>query len=91
MNPLTRRKHFGHIDGDDPNFLFSLQKIVPTFTGMNEERQARLIKGTASTLRELISNGRFESANQHLFRKLAFLFGDAIDENEEVLFDRHYK
>ena len=50
LNPLTKRNHFGHIGGVDPNFLFSLQKTVLTLTEMNEERQARLIKGIASTL-----------------------------------------
>jgi len=91
LNPLTKRKHFGHIGCVDPNFLFSLRKIVSAFTGTNEELQASLIKGTTSTLRELISNKRFESTNCRLLRKLVFLFGDAIDENEEVLFDRNYK
>jgi len=65
-NPLIKRNHFGHIGSADPNFLFSLRKPVSAFTGSNEEQQARLIKGTASTLRELISDGRFESANRHL-------------------------
>ena len=91
LNPLTKRNHFGHIGGVDPNFLFSLQKTVLAFTSTNEERQAHLIKGTASTLQELSSDGRFKFTNHCLLRKLVFLFGDNIDENEEVLFDRNYK
>jgi len=72
---LTKRNHFGHIGGVDPNFLFSLRKTVLAFTGTNEERQARLIKGTTSTLRELISDGRFDlwidvySKNQYSFSR----------------------
>ena len=42
-------------------------------------------------MHELISIGRFESTNLHLLRKSIFLFGDAIEENEEVLFDGNYK
>ena len=91
MNRLTKRNHFSHIGGIDPNFLFSLRKTVPSFTGTNEERQARLIKGTASTLRELISDGRFESTNGRLLRNSVIFFRDAINEIEEVLFDRNYK
>ena len=91
LNPLTKRNHFGHIDGADHNFLFSLRKRVPAFTGTNEERQARLIKDTAFTLWELISDERFEFMNHCLLRKPVLLFGDAIDENKEVLFDGNYK
>ena len=87
LNPLTKKNHFSHIGGADPNVLFSLQKITPIFTGTSEERQARLTRGSVSALRELISDGRFESVNRHLLRKPVFLFGDAIDENEEVLFN----
>jgi len=39
---------------------------------------------------ELISDERFESKDHHLFRKPPFLFGDAIEEDEETLFDRNY-
>ena len=91
LNLLTKWNHFGHIGGANPNFLFNLRKTIPAFTGKNEERQAHLIKGTASTLWELISDRRFEFANNNLLIKLVFLFRDAIDENEEVLFDGNYK
>ena len=86
-DPLTKRNHFGHIGGVDFNLLFSMRKTIPAFTGTDEERQALLTKGIASTLRELISDGRCESTSHRLFRKLVFLFGDAIEENEEILFD----
>jgi len=47
---LTKRNHFEHVGGIDPNFLFSLQRTIPAFTSKNEERQVRLTKGTASSL-----------------------------------------
>ena len=53
-NPLTKRNHFGHVGGVDPNLLFSLWKTIPAFTSTNEEHQACLNKGAASMLRELI-------------------------------------
>ena len=91
LNSLTKRNHFGHIGGASPNFLFSLRKTVYAFTGTNEEGQAYLIEGTALIMQKLISDGRFESLNRRLLKKLVFLFGDAIDKNEEVLFERNYK
>jgi len=53
--------------------------------------QAHLTKGTASTLWELFSNGRFEYTDRRLFRKPVLLFGDAIEENGKALFDENYK
>ena len=88
---LTKRNHFGHIGGVDPYLLFSLQKTIPAFTRINEECQACLTKDDASMLRELISDGRFESNDRRLFRKSVFLFGDAIEENEEIMFEGNYK
>ena len=70
-----------------PNVIFSLRKITLAFTGTNGERQARLTKGSALTVRELISDRRFEFDNRRLFRKPEFLYGDAIEEDEEVLYD----
>jgi len=87
-NPLTKRNHFDHIGSVDFNLLFSLRKKIHV---TNKERQARLIKGTASTLWELISDEGSESTSLRLFKKPVFLFGDAIEENEEVLFDGNYK
>jgi len=90
-NPLTKRNHFGHVGGVDFNLLFGLGKTVSAFTGTNEERQARLTKGVVSTLRKLISDWRFESNDCRFFRKPVFLFGDAIEADEEILFDGNYK
>ena len=90
-NPLTKRNHFRHVGGVDLNLLFSLRKTVPAFTGTNEECQACLTKGVVFMLQELNSDGRFESNNCRLFKKLVFLFGDAIEEDEEILFHGNYK
>ena len=43
------------------------------------------------TLRELISDGMFESDNRRLLRKPEFLFGDGIEEDDEDLYDGNYK
>jgi len=43
------------------------------------------------TLREIISNGRFESNSRTLLRKPDFFFGDTIEEDEAALYDRNYK
>jgi len=90
-NLLTKRHHFGYIGGPDPNVLFSLYKTAPAFTGTNRKRQDHLTKGSIVNLRELSSDGRFESDSQRLLRKPQFIFEDTIDKDEEILFDRHYK
>ena len=49
---------FDHIGNTDPNFLFSLRKAVPAFTGTNEKRQARLTgnySGSQSFFSEMVS------------------------------------
>ena len=43
------------------------------------------------TLREIISDGLLETDSRTLLRKPAFLFGDAIDEDDRILHDGDYK
>jgi len=43
------------------------------------------------TLREIISDGRFESDSCALLRKPDFLFGDSIEDDEAALYDGDYK
>jgi len=53
-----KRNHFGHIDGADPNVLFSLRKTTPAFIGANKKRQARLTgnySGSQSSFSEMVS------------------------------------
>jgi len=43
------------------------------------------------TLREILSDGRLESEDRKLLKKLAFFFGDSIEEDDEGLYDGEYK
>jgi len=43
------------------------------------------------TLREILSDGQFESDSRSLLRKPAFFFGDSIEEDEAALYDGNYK
>jgi len=78
LNLLSKRHHFGHVGGPDPNVIFSLWKIAPSFTGRDREWQARMTKDTVLTIRELLSNQILEFDNQWLFKKPEFFFGDAM-------------
>ena len=78
LNSLTKRNHFGHIGGADPNVLFSLRKTAPVFTGASDERQACLIKGSVFTLRGLIIGDLslwtgVYSGNQYSFLKMPLM------------------
>ena len=43
------------------------------------------------TLREILSDGQFESDSRTLLRKPTFFFGDSIEEDETALYDGNYK
>ena len=43
------------------------------------------------TFREIITNGWFESDTRIILKKPDFFFGDAITEDDRVLYDRDYK
>ena len=49
------------------------------------------IRDRYGDLREIISDGLFEMDSRTSLRKPAFLFGDAIDEDDRILHDRDYK
>ena len=58
LSSLTKRNHFGHIDGANPIVLFSLWKTTPAFIRVNKERQARLTgnySGSQSFSSEMVS------------------------------------
>jgi len=42
-------------------------------------------------LREILSDGQFESDSRTLLRKPAFFFGNLIEEDEAALYDGKYK
>ena len=60
-------------------------------TGKSKEQKERISKVSIVTFREIISDGLFETDSRTLLRKSAFLFGDAIDENDKILHDGDYK
>ena len=43
------------------------------------------------TLREIISDGQFESDSRALLRESNFFFGDSIEEDEAAFYDGDYK
>ena len=90
-NPLPKRRYFGHVGGPDPDIVSSLRRIVPAFTGKNRERQTKLSQASSLTLRELITDGRFESNARTSLRKPDFLFGNSVDEDAEVMYNGSYK
>jgi len=90
-NPLSKKCHFGHVGGADRNLTFVLQKIAPVTTGKSKEQRERIIKASMVTLREIISDGLFEMDFRTSIWKPAFLFGDAIDEDDRILHDGDYK
>ena len=74
------------------NAQFCLRKEAPVFNIINnEERSAKLSRADALTLRELISDGKFESDDKTLMRKPIFLFGDSINADESPLIDGNYR
>ena len=90
-NPLSKKCHFGNVGGADRNLTFVLQRTARVTTGKSKERRERIIKASMVTLREIISDGLFETDSRTPLRKPAFLFGDAIDEDDRILHDGDYK
>jgi len=60
-------------------------------TSKSKERKNRISSAIMLTLREILSDGRFESDSGTLLRKPAFFFGDAITEDDRILCDGDYK
>jgi len=90
-NPLSKKYYFGHIGDADHNLTFALQRTALVTTGKSKERKERISKGSMMTLREIISDGLFETDSRTPLRKLVFLFGDAIDDDDRILHDGDYK
>ena len=90
-DPLLQHHRFGCKGGMDANAQFFLRKEAPVFNIINEERSAKLSRASALTLRELISDGNFESDDMTLMRKPVFLFGDSIDADESPLIFGKYR
>ena len=90
-SPLSKKCHFGHIGGADPNLTFALRKTAPVTTGKSKEHKDRITKASMLTLREIISDGLFELDSRALQRKLGIFFGDAVTEDDRILCDGDYK
>ena len=60
-------------------------------TGKSKERKERISKASMVTLQEIISDGLFEMDSRTPLWKPAFLFDDAINEDDRILHDGDYK
>ena len=60
-------------------------------TDKSKERKERISKASMVILREIISDGLFKTDSRTPLRKPAFIFGDAIDEDDRILHDGDYK
>ena len=90
-NPLSKKCHFGHVGGADHNLTFVLQKTAPVTTDKSKERKEKISKVSMMTLREIITDGVFETDSRTPLQKPVFLFGDDIDEDGGALHDGDYK
>jgi len=90
-NSLSKKCHFGHIGGADPNMIFVLQKTAIVIADKSRERRSRVSSANMLTLWEIIWDGRLESDSRAPLRKPDFFFGDSIEEDEVVLYDGDYK
>jgi len=90
-NPLSKKCHFGHVGGVDPNMIFIFQRTAPVTTGKSKERPSQISNASMLTLRKIISDNRFESDSRALLRKPDFFFDDLIEEDEAALYDGDYK
>ena len=86
-SPLSKKCHFGHVGGADRNLTFALQRTAPVTTDKSKEWKERITKASILTIREIISDGQFESDSHTLLRKPGFFFGDTIEEDERILYD----
>jgi len=59
--------------------------------GKSKERKDRITKASMLTLRDITSDGLFESDSCALLRKPSFFFGDAITEDDRILCNGDYK
>ena len=59
-NPLSKKCHFEHVGGADPNLTFVLQEAPPVSALKSREHRDRLSNPSMLTFREIITNGQFE-------------------------------
>jgi len=61
------------------------------FALKSREHRDRLSNPNMLTFREIMTNERFESDTRIVLKKPDFFFGDAITEDDRVLYDGDYK
>jgi len=88
---LSKKCHFGHVGGADPNLTSVLQEATLVFALKSREQQDKLSNPSMLTFWEIMSNGRFESDTRIALKKPDLFFGDAIAEDIRVLYDGDYK
>ena len=82
---MSKKCHFGHVSGADPNMVFVLQRTAPVITGKSKERRSLISNASMLTLCEIIFYFQFELDSRALLRKPDFFFGDSIEEDEAAL------
>ena len=74
-----------------PEYDFRSSEDCSVTIDKSMERWSRVTNASMHTLREIISDGRFESDSRALLRKPDFFFGNSTEEDEAVFYDGDYK
>jgi len=69
-NPLSNKCHFGHVGGADLNLMFVLQRKTPVFVLKSRKRRDKLSNPNMLTLREIMTDGQFESESRVALKNL---------------------
>ena len=88
--PLTKHHHFGHKGGPDANWAFALPCKASTFAIKDQERSKRISEGSSATLREVMTDGSFQSSKRSLMKRPEYFYGDSIPDSSKG-FDGKYK
>lgn len=88
---LSWRHHFRFAEGLDGVTQFRFTTEIYAYNpGLRESRE-KLSRYSPATTREIITDAPFETMNQEGLEKLGFLFGDAIKNTDEILFEDESK
>ena len=86
-NSLSKKCHFGHVGGANLNLMFVLRMTTLVFTLKLREGPDRLGNPNMLTLREIMTDGQFESNSRVTLKKPDYFFSDAITEDDRILYD----
>ena len=70
---------------------FALCHGAPVFIARNREWNKKISWGSAMTLREIMTDGRFESEKRALMKKPEFFYGDVIVDRDSDALEGKYK